>query len=370
MTRPSARRVAHALAVAVTALTAVIVASCADHASAPILSPDVGPRAAAASGGVSVSSTRPDTGVQSTTMDVKVVGSGFEPGMAATWALRGVADPEQIRTNSTSYVSSRELRANITISGTATLAKWDVQVMGSGKGGIGTELFEVKVNGNIDLDSRAHLLWSDAVNVAAPGEPELMRPAGIRGDDRNVYGGSATSSEYQGEFCHVHAKIWWYETSTSQSGDLVFHPGARQAQGKYCGSSRALRFYLNYRPGGDPGSAKYIAAFTNARQVMQLADGESRSQWLRFMLNLKGCKRVEFNTAYGVANARVERLPDIGTSPAGNPIRRWRVSSEYPHTAMCMIESRGELVPTGTTKYLPFSYVATEVPYQYPKYPD
>src|SRR6185436_16111281 len=46
--------------------------------------------------------------------------------------------------NSTTFVNSGELTANITISDTATIANFDIQVLNSdGRGGKGTELFAI-----------------------------------------------------------------------------------------------------------------------------------------------------------------------------------------------------------------------------------
>lgn len=69
-----------------------------------------------------------------------ITGSGFTSDMVAQWALAGVADSTQIRTNKTKFVNSRTIVANITISTTATAAKWDVIVLSKSKRGIGTEL--------------------------------------------------------------------------------------------------------------------------------------------------------------------------------------------------------------------------------------
>lgn len=101
------------------------------------------PRAAKAAPGVTVSSTRPSYADRGTTVDVHVIGTGFVAGAQATWLLRGVADPARVRTNSTTYVSSTEVVANITVSSDADLAYWDVQMMAGGKNGVGTELFEI-----------------------------------------------------------------------------------------------------------------------------------------------------------------------------------------------------------------------------------
>jgi hypothetical protein len=123
---------------------ALLLAAC----SAPSI--DAPPRAPSASAaarvpaGPSVTSTKPSYGDRGTTVDVHVIGSGFTDSAQATWLLHGVADPTHVRTNSTTYVSSTELVANITIASDATLDYWDVQVaLRGGKNGVGTESFEI-----------------------------------------------------------------------------------------------------------------------------------------------------------------------------------------------------------------------------------
>jgi uncharacterized membrane protein len=76
---------------------------------------------------------------------VHVLGSGFDQGSKSEFALHGVVGPN-IRTNRTSYVSAKELVANITVSADAVEALYDVIVTTSaGKKGIGTEAFAVEV---------------------------------------------------------------------------------------------------------------------------------------------------------------------------------------------------------------------------------
>jgi probable HAF family extracellular repeat protein len=97
----------------------------------------------AAASGVTVKSTSPDTATVDSTLDVHVFGTGFDPGSRANWAIKGVLSPKVV-TNSTRFVSSTELVANITIAADAPVASYDVIVTASsGKGGIGTECFVV-----------------------------------------------------------------------------------------------------------------------------------------------------------------------------------------------------------------------------------
>jgi hypothetical protein len=117
----------------------------------PATSPTVTVVSAArvAAGGPSVKSTVPDSAPPNVTLDVRVMGSGYDVGSRATWALKGdtAFATTKIRTNSTRYVSSRELVANITIAADARQELYDVVVMAAGgKNGVGIELFAVSSN--------------------------------------------------------------------------------------------------------------------------------------------------------------------------------------------------------------------------------
>ena len=124
-------------------LTLLAVACTSPSTDARITAPVDAVSARATATGVAVSSTTPAYARRDTTIDVRIFGSGFASDAQATWQLRGVADPARVRTNSTTYVSSSELIANITISSDADLAFWDVVVRAGGKNGVGTEMFEV-----------------------------------------------------------------------------------------------------------------------------------------------------------------------------------------------------------------------------------
>jgi hypothetical protein len=127
----------------------VLFGCAAETTTAP---PVQGPNFAASGGsGPTVRSADPDSGLQNTTIDVRVLGSGFDNGSKATWALAGdtANATTKITTNSTRFVKSGELVANITIAADAPLALFDIVVVTSnGKKGIGIEKFEVKVSNN------------------------------------------------------------------------------------------------------------------------------------------------------------------------------------------------------------------------------
>ncbi len=95
------------------------------------------------SGGPSVTSAIPSESTRDTTLNVTVNGSGFDAGSQVAFLLAGTPDAK-VRTNATSYISSSQLVASITIDADAAVAYRDVQVTtGGGKKGIGTEKFEV-----------------------------------------------------------------------------------------------------------------------------------------------------------------------------------------------------------------------------------
>ncbi len=93
---------------------------------------------------VTVTSTNPSAAPTDTTLDVQVIGSGFDNGSIASFLLSGVVDP-RVRVNSTRFVKSTQLVANLTIAVDAVAGLYDVAVATrSGPKGIGTELFAIK----------------------------------------------------------------------------------------------------------------------------------------------------------------------------------------------------------------------------------
>jgi hypothetical protein len=145
-----------------------------------------------------VSATAPDSAQQDTTLDVTISGSGFASDMVATWALAGVADPTQVRTNSTRYVNAKTLVANITISAGATTGKWDVQIMSKSKGGIGTELFTIKVRGKPQPDPTSTFYLSNS-------SADFLRGDGLYLESSSS--AQAGMSRYMEGECGVHSLI-------------------------------------------------------------------------------------------------------------------------------------------------------------------
>jgi hypothetical protein len=81
-----------------------------------------------------ITAADPDSATRNFTLDVRLLGSGYDRGSRAVWALNGDTTfaRSRIRTNSTRYVSSNEVVANITIASDALEASYDVVVVTSG----------------------------------------------------------------------------------------------------------------------------------------------------------------------------------------------------------------------------------------------
>ncbi|MFS8086798.1 MAG: hypothetical protein ACMG6H_14285, partial [Acidobacteriota bacterium] len=98
---------------------------------------------------VQVTAAVPSSAAQGTiNLNVKVNGKGFKNGAKANWFITGTTDPGGVQVNSTTFVNSGEVTANITVSDTAIITNFDIQVLNSdGRGGKGTELFAITPKG-------------------------------------------------------------------------------------------------------------------------------------------------------------------------------------------------------------------------------
>lgn len=128
--------------------------------------------------GPKVSSTDPNSGARNATLVVRVLGSGYGQGTRAVWALKGDTTfaVTKVKTNSTTFVSSTELVANITIQGEASLALYDVvAVTADGKKGIGIEIFTVTAVAITDLGTLGgNTSIAVALNTPSVGNRLLM----------------------------------------------------------------------------------------------------------------------------------------------------------------------------------------------------
>lgn len=133
----------------------------------------------AATAQINVTAANPNAAAQGTTnLDVIVSGSGFRKGAKAQWFVTGTTNPGGVTVNSTTFNSSGQLTANITVSTTAVTGNFDIQVTNTdGRTGKGSELFAVQSNPGQCTDVPLQLI----VTAQTPGQ------GGISGDGLSLY---------------------------------------------------------------------------------------------------------------------------------------------------------------------------------------
>ena len=94
---------------------------------------------------IQVTSANPSSAAQGTVnLNVTINGQGFKKGVLAKFYVTGTTDPGGVAVNSTTFVNSSELVANINVSQNGSISKFDILVTNTnGRTGKGTELFAV-----------------------------------------------------------------------------------------------------------------------------------------------------------------------------------------------------------------------------------
>jgi hypothetical protein len=354
---------------------------------------------------MTVSSTSPDSATQDTTLDVAINGSGFVAGTTATWALAGVPDSNQVKTNSTRYVSSRKLIANITITSNATIGKWDVVVAASGKGGIGTEAFAIKPQTVVSacggrtefLDSKASLSWASLADLASS--------TGVTNDGQGTYDGGTGS---------VHGLIFYHDAGCARGGNLLFDPDRNAGTpvrklvfnfpaGNDAGipstpiaSGPYISFYGLMQLGSDvtwdsamptgrdanieakyPGSATALEYPSLSGEWPTYQSGTAGNSLIQ-LTGITGCSRLEYERIRLTRTAGIDGFEQLPGQRAadGSPLGRWRplrngawiiesVDTGTPagHAAQCWVSGKGgKWVKNGSPMNMPFRVMVTESP--------
>jgi hypothetical protein len=123
------------------ALALFVLASCADERISSPVAPQFGP--SGAGGAPTIKSVSPNVVIKGSTLDITVNGSGFDRGTRAEFGVNGVASPYVV-TNRTTYLSGKQLIANVTISTDAQTDLYDaIVILSDGKKGIGTDMLGV-----------------------------------------------------------------------------------------------------------------------------------------------------------------------------------------------------------------------------------
>ena len=135
---------------------------------------------------IQVNSTNPSAAAQGTVnLNVTVNGNGFKKGAKAQWFVTGTTNPGGVTVNSTTFNSPNQLTANVTVSSTATVSGFDVQVTNAdGRTGKGTDLFAVIQKGTCSN-----------VPLALIVVPQSEGQGGISGDGLSIYNNPNDASD-------------------------------------------------------------------------------------------------------------------------------------------------------------------------------
>jgi hypothetical protein len=244
--------------------------------------------------GPTVTSALPDSAPQATTLDVQINGSGFDSGSNATFELQGVVD-SRVHVNSTKYVRSTQLTANVTIAPDAIVSQYDVAVTtGSGKKGIGTDAFTVTLK-----------------NALPAWTIDATQSVNFTGDGRG---------DYVSGQCGISGEIYYgnYDPTTGSGGDATLsNIGATGSAG--C-APRAITATLN--------GVTLNVPFLAVRSVVSLSTvGASRTQNFVAQVdgNSKSCTRLGWWTvAEGGAGGQIvvtRTASDTWTATTTGPAR-------------------------------------------------
>jgi hypothetical protein len=254
------------------------------------------PRSARAASGTAptVTAALPNAAPQDTTLDVQITGSGFDAGSHASFELQGVVD-SRVHVNSTRYLKSTAVVANVTIARDAIVSQYDVAVTtASGKKGIGTDAFTVQQHSALPA-------WTidatQSVNFAGDG----------RGD-------------YVSGQCGIQGAIFYdnYDPTTGTGGDVTLDNIS--ATGSAGCAPRAITATLN--------GVSLNVPFLAIRTIVNLTvGGPSRTQNFVAQVdgNTKSCTRLGWWTvADGGAGGQIvvtRTASDTWTATTTGPAR-------------------------------------------------
>ena len=260
---------------AVLLLTLIACAGCSDQS---LTTPSI--TASASGGNPTVTTTVPDSATQDTTLDVTVNGSNFDAGSVAEWAIHGVA-AVKVHTNSTRFVNSRRLIANITIAVDADPVLYDVIVTAAtGKKGIGTELFAVKQK-QVNPGTIMEYPVSDAaLKIRSDHRAEYLTADGQR-------------YRYESGVCGVSGTFFVFG-----SGDATMDPDATTIPGRdraRCGALRTVTIIFDQPADGGALRTNPVATggfFHNFNELWQMPIGVELETQGGF--NGAGCNILRF----------------------------------------------------------------------------
>lgn len=145
---------------------------------------------------ITVTSATPNNAQQGTVnLNVKIAGSGFANGATSTWYVTGTTDTGDVVVNSTTFVNSNQVVANITIPGNATVSGYDIVVKNtSGRTGVGSDQFTVNPEAVTSVLSNTD---TSGTAVTVQGDDLLLNSSGasIYENDPNSCSTYSTSAQ-------------------------------------------------------------------------------------------------------------------------------------------------------------------------------
>ncbi len=117
---------------------------------------------------VKVTEAIPSEAPQETTLDVEVIGSGFDDGSVVEFLLNEL--PSDVVVDGADFVDDTKLIAHVIIPGTAAIDLYDIEVTtAGGKKGIGSEMFLVKDKNAVEIPVSATFRDADDDGVQSDG---------------------------------------------------------------------------------------------------------------------------------------------------------------------------------------------------------
>jgi hypothetical protein len=267
-----------------------------------------------------VTGVDPTSAPQDTTLDVRVFGSGYERGSKVVFERDGVA-AEKVMTNSTRFVDSGELVANMTIALDAETGLYDVAVFSSGRRkGIGAELFKVKLKGRPNFGPAIEIQFDDGTGN------------NIRSDGRGIY----VDRE-----CGVSATLNLEDARLDPDAAKI-HPKEKGT----CGSRDPRKILVDFAdlvpnspPSGQDGNV-VEGTFMIVDQVEMVTEGDGTVR-RKAQFQMPGCGMgLRFNSAETESTDFPVNDVDVKQNPDGT----WTVKTQPPpdDVAVCVPSVQGE----------------------------
>lgn len=265
------RTFAFGKAPALIGLLGLLWSACNDEVTVPVPDAPVAAQGGSAAPDPTVKGVEPDSAARDTTLDIIVSGSGYDQGSNVTLELQGVPS-ERVRTNTTTFVNSQKLIANITIAADADTGAYDVAVTTlDGRRGIGIEMFTVTT------------VFPTIVTFRDAPSDNIRGDAELRGGD-----GLWTGPQYESGVCGVGADL-------GNLNDAKLDPDAGHRGKKMereCGSARVMVFEWDQPVGGGPHKPTRVdGIFSNIHHVLTVLSGTMVLRKGQFNL----CSRLIFN---------------------------------------------------------------------------